>query len=158
MTIKYKPNGEELWCQRYNYIGSEDRAKAIAVDRFGRVYVTGLSENARHNHDYCTIKYVEPDTNQGPNRGGEQNAEDGYKLKKYTYNYTLIPGGCEIQMISEESDDLVKLKIYNISGSLIYSEDTDKRYFKVTGLPTGVYFLRLETKDLTSERKITILK
>jgi len=60
-TIKYDPNGNELWVRRYN--GPEDTtdyARAIAVDALGNVYVTGAadgSESSLEGADYVTIKY-----------------------------------------------------------------------------------------------------
>jgi len=57
-TIKYNPNGEEIWVSRYNGPGdSSDRARAIAVDNYGNVYVTGESYGSGTDFDYATIKY-----------------------------------------------------------------------------------------------------
>ncbi|MCK4307691.1 SBBP repeat-containing protein [candidate division WOR-3 bacterium] len=61
-TIKYNSSGDTLWVARYdgpvNYY--DDRAKAIAVDDSGNVYVTGCSEDSCALgicYDYATIKY-----------------------------------------------------------------------------------------------------
>ncbi|UOG73188.1 SBBP repeat-containing protein [Hymenobacter tibetensis] len=52
-TIKYSPNGQQLWEARYDAPGdSFDTAISLAVDAAGNVYVTGTS-----NSDYATIKY-----------------------------------------------------------------------------------------------------
>jgi hypothetical protein len=60
VTIKYDPNGNELWVRRYNGPASnEDLAYDIAIDTYGNpyvnVYVTGRSYGIYT--DYATIKY-----------------------------------------------------------------------------------------------------
>jgi hypothetical protein len=64
-TIKYDPNGNELWVRRYNGLGNgEDQAFAIAVDGSGNVYVTGESRGLSATfNDYATVKY-DPNGNQ----------------------------------------------------------------------------------------------
>ena len=57
-TLKYAPNGELLWVQRYNGPDNDiDAAQALAVDGGGNVYVTGNSETDG-NPDYVTLKYA----------------------------------------------------------------------------------------------------
>jgi len=57
-TIKYSPDGEELWVRRYNGPGnSVDEAVAIALDVQGNVYVAGSSVGIGTDVDYATIKY-----------------------------------------------------------------------------------------------------
>ena len=56
-TIKYSPNGDILWVERYNWFSdSDDHAIALQVDDGGNVYVTG-SSGVYPNFDYATIKY-----------------------------------------------------------------------------------------------------
>jgi uncharacterized delta-60 repeat protein len=63
-TVKYDPNGNQLWAARYNGSGnSDDSASAMAVDSSGNIYVTGWSRGSGTNFDYATIKYC-PDGNQ----------------------------------------------------------------------------------------------
>jgi uncharacterized delta-60 repeat protein len=77
-TIKYAPDGTQLWVARYNGPGnSDDRAEAIAVDSSGNVYVTGYSTGIDTNKDYATVKYA-PDGNElwvarynGPENGSD---------------------------------------------------------------------------------------
>lgn len=59
-TIKYAPNGTQLWVRRYNGPGNQgDGANAIAVDADGNSYVTGISNKtaAGLNMDVATVKY-----------------------------------------------------------------------------------------------------
>ena len=57
-TIKYNPDGNELWVKRYNGPGDGwDEARAIALDYSGNVYVTGASVGAEQDEDWATIKY-----------------------------------------------------------------------------------------------------
>ncbi len=58
LTIKYGPDGEVLWIERYDGPGSgPDWAYALAVDDAGCVYVTGGSTGASTDFDYTTVKY-----------------------------------------------------------------------------------------------------
>ena len=58
-TIKYDGNGRQRWVATYNGPGNyNDSAKAIVLDAFGNVYVTGNSYGgAETRDDYATIKY-----------------------------------------------------------------------------------------------------
>ena len=57
-TVKYDPNGNELWAREYSGPGdSLDWPRAIAADNFGNVYVTGNSIGSGTLQDYATIKY-----------------------------------------------------------------------------------------------------
>jgi len=80
-TIKYDPDGNEVWVRRYN--GPEnfgDYARAIAIDDSGNVYVTGYSAQSSdwpYNYDYATIKYYpNGDTAWVRRYNGAVNGED----------------------------------------------------------------------------------
>ncbi len=49
----------------------------------------------------------------------------------------------------------VRLRVYNVLGELVYSE---RGYFPVKNLPTGIYLLRLEAKGYKEEKKLIIVK
>lgn len=56
MTIKYSPEGVELWTELFNGSGGDDVPNAIAVDREGNVIVSGTSEGIEYE-SYATVKY-----------------------------------------------------------------------------------------------------
>ncbi len=58
-TIKYDSFGNEVWIARWSSPGASniERAKAIAVDSWGNVYVTGIGHYGEVRWDYTTIKY-----------------------------------------------------------------------------------------------------
>lgn len=63
VTIKYDPNGNEIWVATYNGPGNSiDVATAIAIDSNNNIYVTGHSKDSGTGYDYVTIKYA-PDSN-----------------------------------------------------------------------------------------------
>ncbi len=58
VTIKYSPEGRELWVRRYDGPAhAEDSARALALDAEGNVYVTGESMGLGTGMDYATVKY-----------------------------------------------------------------------------------------------------
>jgi uncharacterized delta-60 repeat protein len=77
-TIKYDPNGDQIWVARYNGPGNNyDFAQDISVDNLGNIYVTGASIGSDTDYDYTTIKY-NPEGNQlwvarynGPGNGSD---------------------------------------------------------------------------------------
>jgi hypothetical protein len=61
-TLKYDPDGNQLWVARYSGSGDVDNIPAgIGLDAAGDVYVTGQSANTLS--DYATVKY-DTDGNQ----------------------------------------------------------------------------------------------
>lgn len=57
-TLKYTINGEQEWERRYNGPANGlDRARAIAIDRDGNIYVTGYSQGETSDFDYATVSY-----------------------------------------------------------------------------------------------------
>lgn len=64
-TLGYNNSGKQLWEARYNGPrNGYDQAAAIAVDKWGNVYVAGKSDGGTSNTDYATIKYVSGNSTQ----------------------------------------------------------------------------------------------
>ncbi|MCP4707857.1 MAG: hypothetical protein GY869_04465 [Planctomycetes bacterium] len=56
-TIKYDPDGDQLWSARYNGEGiSDDQVQALTLDNNGNVLVSGYVRNGL-NYDFATVKY-----------------------------------------------------------------------------------------------------
>jgi len=59
VTIKYGPNGNQLWLQSYNGLNAgNDAGNAIVVDKNGNVYVTGYETLPGGGTGIVTIKYI----------------------------------------------------------------------------------------------------
>ena len=57
-TVKYAPDGTQLWAARFNdTLASDDEAADVVVDRLGNVIVTGYGGTSQSDQDYTTIKY-----------------------------------------------------------------------------------------------------
>lgn len=56
--IKYNSSGSEQWKKIFNPTRFyDDRARGIAKDRFGNIYVIGMSQGPESAYDYVIIKY-----------------------------------------------------------------------------------------------------
>jgi uncharacterized delta-60 repeat protein len=57
-TVRYSASGAQQWVARYDGPASgEDAARALVVDRWGNICVTGWSEGSGTGRDYATVKY-----------------------------------------------------------------------------------------------------
>ncbi len=63
LTISYAPDGNQRWATTYNGAGNgNDMANAVKNDRWGNVYIGGVSYGGNANgNDGVVIKYIQPD-------------------------------------------------------------------------------------------------
>jgi uncharacterized delta-60 repeat protein len=58
VTLKYRPEGELIWADRYNSsINRDDSAVDLIMDGEGRIIVTGTDRVRSTSYDFATIKY-----------------------------------------------------------------------------------------------------
>jgi uncharacterized delta-60 repeat protein len=57
-TVKYKPDGTELWVKRYNHSGeSYEEPTVVRSDDKGNIFVCGYSIDPATGPDFATVKY-----------------------------------------------------------------------------------------------------
>lgn len=94
-TIKYDPQGNQLWVKSYDGFDGIDQAKAVAVDGDGNIYVAGLSAGNGSSNDYVLIKYSPCNINSP--RAGDTNADgritltDVISAVNYVFNRPNFP-------------------------------------------------------------------
>ena len=146
-TIKYSPNGDELWVKRYNGSADDnDYAYRAALDPSGNVYVTGQSVETGSDNDITTIKYAANGDEiwvrhyDGPAHGydaGQSIAVDADGNAYVTGNHTLATGLECVTLKYSAAGDLLWTSSFNgpdATGGVFISialDDTASAY--VTG-------------------------
>jgi uncharacterized delta-60 repeat protein len=92
-TLKYAPNGTELWNRTFDWPGSDDEAQGIAVDSNDNIIVTGYSSiTATGTYDYCTVKYA-PNGTELWNRTYDGGGDDrGFAAAADSNNNVIVTG------------------------------------------------------------------
>lgn len=163
-TIKYTSSGDTAWIQRYDGPANDiDKAYAIALDKNGNAYVTGGSYNTGTEYDYATIMY-------SFSSGVEEKElfSDAQNVKLEAYPNPMNRDATIRYQVPVESK--VSLKIYDLSGNLVKTllQDNKKAGYHTVSwngknkyeeeVPTGIYFLSMETGNSKATKKLTILK
>ena len=118
VTIKYNPDGKQLWLRRYNGPGNgQDFPNAIGVDAQGNVYVTGHSWSGTSS-DFLTIKYS-PDGKRIWAR-----RYNGTENSAYMANAMAVDANGNVYVIGSSypshGDDWMTTIKYNTDGRLLW--------------------------------------
>ena len=139
-TIKYDPEGNQLWVRRYDGGYTDDFATSIAVDDPGNVYITGGSIGDGTGFDYTTIKY-DPDSTQiwVQRYNGTGNRDDNANAVAVDeFGHVYVTGSCDLGFNAGDYGTMKYWQNYApISFSLLSPEDS-------AVLPPGVVGLDWE--------------
>lgn len=110
-TYKLDPDLQIIWEQSYaGNAGKDDKAKAIAIDGNGNVYVTGFSTNAENNRDVLTIKYNSSGTEQWVKKSGGAADDEARDItidathQVFIAGYTRIMGQQDFYILSYDEN------------------------------------------------------
>ncbi|MEO6037230.1 MAG: SBBP repeat-containing protein, partial [Saprospiraceae bacterium] len=120
LTLKYDPNGNLLWANRYNGLGDAiDRAVGIAANAAGQVFVSGRSDNGQ-NDDFVTICYDASGVQQWIKLDDRGDRDRATALTLDAEGNLLIAG----QSSNGDNDDFWTLK-YTPAGTLLWQKSYD---------------------------------
>jgi hypothetical protein len=143
-TIKYDPNGNELWSKTYDQ-GLDDGSLEVALDSADNIIVTGAAELVHDynnngiedeedvNSDYCTIKY-DPGGNElwdAPLFYDSERTDTAYGAAVDSQDNIIITGSYSIQPESEPGAITLPLfhtyttRKYEPDGTIIWTEVYD---------------------------------
>jgi hypothetical protein len=164
-THKYSAAGDELWAIDYESgNGIDDYARGVACDNSGGIIVTGYRIDGG-NADYLAVKYDE----QGALAEQTLLPVRARGVELYTPYPNPFDNNC---CISFESGNLLEseITVCDVSGRRLRTVfngqctpgltkvDWDGTDGSGRKLPSGVYFVRLETSEYSMTRKIVKLK
>jgi hypothetical protein len=121
ITIKYDPNGNQLWAMRYNGAANgNDVGNSIVVDPSGNVFVTGYITNSSGNRDYVTLKYNASGVLQfAVNYAGAGNQNDEAVAIAFNSNRLYVTG---TSINGSSNSDIVTLRINPNTGATLWSK------------------------------------
>jgi hypothetical protein len=168
VTVKYDPNGNEKWIQRYNGPGNgDDVPYAITADGIGNIYVTGGSYGGyRTNLDYATIKYVQTPNDVRDETGSRGKPSEFALSQNYPNPFNQ---STKIEFTLAHSG-FATLNIYDILGRKIrtlVSENLSPGYKSVLWdgkddlgkeVASGIYFYQLKIGDFSEAKNLVLLK
>lgn len=162
VTIKYGPDGNEIWMEDYNG-PSNDAAFDITIDDLGNIYITGRSYDTDNYYDIVTIKYNSNGQQQWVARyNGSNNGNDMPSAVKVDSDGNVYVTGKTAQEIIEDTYDYVTIK-YDSNGTEKWAklycgsaDDTDEAVDLVLDQSGNVYVTGWSTKTNTGIDYVTI--
>ncbi len=167
-TVKYNSSGVQQWCAIYNGSGNHnDEAYSITIDISGNVYVTGVSyPNGAANLDFTTIKYSQLITQTS------NSSDNLFQIFNLSQNYpnpfnplTIINYQLPASRQGGTINNAVSLKVYDALGkevAILVNEKQNAGSYSVEfngeGLPSGIYFYKLEAGDFVETKRMVLLK
>jgi len=159
VTIKYNGAGVEQWLARYDGPRTaEDKAKALAVDGSGNVYVSGTSATDV-GRAYTTIKYV-----QTPPVSVEKEESPQPSRFWLAQNYPNPFNPNTTIEFALPKATFVTLKVYNLLGEEVATLIAEKRLagiyrfnWETRELASGVYLYRLEADNFIQTKKLLLI-
>lgn len=154
-TIKYSPDGEELWVIRHSGpAGLDDEGTGIALDPEGNVYVTGFSTTDTHR-DYITIKYEQT--------LGLEESQSEFQAHVRVFPKPVTTSAMVKVAIPGPAECLVQ--VFSIDGRLVETvhrgvmpggEHTLAWY--PSGMASGLYFVRVRTDYEDRSYPVVVLR
>lgn len=151
-TIKYSPEGERQWVSRYNLPGNDalwDIPKAMAIDKMGYVYVTGMCGDPQIDGKYVavTIKYDhDGDTVWTHRYGGPENGIDWLSPEAIAVDdkfNVFITGTADIGFAPGLQDNVVFTVKYNPYGDTLWT----RKYRQPDSYSDVAYALVIDSFD-----------
>jgi len=156
LTIKYNSSGIQQWVGRYAGPKKFDVAKAIAVDGSNNVMVTGESLNI----GWTTLKYV-----QIPVTSVEDEAASVPSEFSLWQNYPNPFNPSTTIRFDLPKSSFVTLQVYDLLGNEVATLVNEFRLagshkidWTVRGLPSGLYFYRLQAGVFVDTKKLVVMK
>jgi hypothetical protein len=118
-TIKYGPNGDQLWVTCYNGTGNgDDKAAALALDDAVNVYVTGWSYGVGTDYDYTTIKYIQEEEEDHwiDSWTADANGQYWYTPECYTFKKGQDIACCTSIHLATETERLLRWDAFYFCG------------------------------------------
>lgn len=168
--LKYSGEGALEWLEEYSVIEfSEDFVYTAIADNRGSIFVTGISFDSTTDYDIATIKYSEPIgimpvSNIVPKEFKlHQNYPNPFNpVTKIKFDIKAI-GKLTNQSGSDKTK--INLTVFDVTGKEIavlinsrLSPGTYEAEFDGSKLPSGIYFCRLKTEEISESIKIMLIK